>query len=145
MFERPSEKIIYVAISKEDLATAFSKEVNENCYCRLTHWRATAIDDPAEFEQWEQKRKSLPELAEKNSLERILKIMNDPNSYKKYYKKIRKGCFKRTTMISITDRSGFYEDLVKGECIGQPINVEYLLDLSTFTMIKRVYSQNISL
>ena len=139
--ETPQETVIYVASSTEELAKKFASVIRENCLLNLEFWRATSIDDPQEYIMWEQKMETVPAMAEQKAFERISDIIKNPNGNMKYYKKIRRAIFRKVTVLSITDKSGFYENLVDGEHIHQPVNVEYLLSLNELTLLMRVYSQ----
>lgn len=137
-----SEERIFSGNTVEEVAQAFAEEVTRDYLRHLEYWQATAVDDREEYRQWEIKIESEPEMMEKNAFDKILKIMQEPQENKQYFKK--KWCFLRSKdVISITKSSGFYKDLLPGEDIEHafPTNVEYLIDTKRLIAIKKIYSQ----
>ena len=137
------EERIFLGNTLEEVAKAFAEEISRNYLQHLKFWQATAMDEPHEFHQWEEKIKNEPGVVKRNAFEKILKIMKNPEDNKQYFKK-KYGFLRSKDVIGITKSSGFYQDLLPGEDIEHTVsvNVEYLIDKRYMTVVKKIYSQD---
>ena len=135
------QKVLFESNSLEELANAFADEACRKYLNHLEFWHSTAVDDKKEYFLWEKKIQSEPQQVREAALNRILWIINNPHKNRRYFK--RKFLFRDYTVISIVPSSGFYNGLLNGKDISYAFsaNVEYIINLSDFTLIKKIYSQ----
>lgn len=137
-----SEEKIFSGNTVEEVAEALAKTVSRNYLKHLEFWKATAMDDLLESNQWQLRIESEPEEVKRNAFDKILKIMKEPQENKQFFKKW--WLFRSKDIISITRSSGFYKGLLHGKDVEQTVsvNVEYLINKRSLTVIKKIYSQH---
>lgn len=137
-----SEIILSTVKSWDGLAEAFAEEIAKQYKMHLEFWHASAMDDKAEQAMWEKRIKEEPDLVKTAAFNHIKSIMGSPQYNRRYYQKKYK-IFVNWSMIQITNKSGFYRNLLPGKDITQtfPVNVEYRIDMTQMSVIKVVHPQ----
>lgn len=136
-----SEKTFWSCSTVKELAQTFAEIVKQNYLSELNYWKAIARDSPDDyFMELDMRIKREPDVVKRNAEAKILKIMQNPQKYLKYYKR-KWHFFRIKSIISITRASGFYGGLLNGMDIGYmaAINVEYLIDIKSLTIQKKIY------
>ena len=140
------EEEIFSGATVEEVAAEFAKIVERNYVKRLEFCQATSVDDREEYRYWEYRKNNEPDEVYKATEKKILTIIQNWESNKKYYLKER-FFFRSKDEISITRSSGFYDDLYSGDAVKYSVcvNVEYLINIRDLIIFERIYTQGTKL
>lgn len=143
---RVLEEEIFSGATTEEVAAEFAKIVERKYIEHLEFWQATAADDREEYRYWEYRKNNEPDEVYKAAEKKILDIMQNRLSNRKYYRK-EMVFFRSKDEISITKSSGFYKDLCLGKTIEHSVtvNVEYLINIRDLIIFERIYPQGTKL
>lgn len=140
-----SEEILCTARTRDELAKCFADEVAKQYKSHLEFWQATAADDKEEYAMWGARMQHEPDTVRERALNRIKAVMANPKYHRKYFRKVLK-VFVDWDVIRIIPLTGFYQNLLARDITHAfPINVEYLINLKTMTVVKIIHSQRVHL
>ena len=81
------EEEIFSGATVEEVAAEFAKIVERNYVKRLEFCQATSVDDREEYRYWEYRKNNEPDEVYKATEKKILTIIQNWESNKKYYLK----------------------------------------------------------
>ena len=73
--------------SVEELARTFAKIVKRNYTEYLRYWKLAAQEGANASKEWQARIETEPEIVEENVYNRILKIVSEPQNYKRLFQK----------------------------------------------------------